>query len=336
MRVACFALCLLAAPSFALPTANVESKLLIEQVESKAQSKKVESKKSAPVAALQHIAVMGASLSAGMGLDPQNPFTPKLNLSKVVEASLKGAHDPVMQQASLMFFMDPIGSASTLTTAVKAGQPTLIVGLDYLFWFGYGSRMPNEADRLALLEKGLETLEDLACPILVGDFPDMSLALKVSQPVLPPDALPSPEALKKLNARLRAWAATRKNVIVLPVAELTAKLVAGEEIRVRGNLWPKGSMKALMQADALHTTLEGTTLLWIAAVDKLLAVRKEIPAEVFDLDARSILLKLDPNYAAAVRSPADTKAARGKTSSRPEPVPAGTSKSGPAKKDESR
>src|SRR5580765_3781161 len=180
MRSSALALLFLTVPALALPSAKVEAKP--EQA----------------VPALQRIAVIGASLTAGMGLDPANPLASRLNLSKVVEASLKSAHDPVLQQGSLMFFMDPIGTAKGMAPALKSAKPTLIVGVDYLFWFGYGSNLPNEADRLALLEKGLKTLEEYDCPILVGDFPDMSAATKVPQPILPADAVPSAETLKKL------------------------------------------------------------------------------------------------------------------------------------------
>jgi hypothetical protein len=315
MRASLTALLLLAAPAFALQTA------------------KVDPKRGAPVAALQRVAVLGASISAGMGLDPANPFAPEMNLSKVVEASLKGAHDPVLQQASVMFFMDPIGDSGRLMAAVKAAKPTLIVGVDYLFWFGYGSQMPNEADRLALLEKGLQTLEGLECPILLGDFPDMSLALKSPKPVLPPDALPPPATLKKLNERLHAWAAAHKNVILLPMAELTAQVVAGEEIRARDNLWPKGAMKALMQEDLLHTTLEGTTLLWIVGADRLLRSRKEIPAGALDLDARSILAKLDPKYPVAAQTTQGGKLSHAAAPPAKAPVPAGAGQTDPKKKD---
>ena len=57
---------------------------------------------------------------------------------------------------------------------------SLIVAIDFLFWFGYGAGKDAEG-RMASLEQGLDLLEGLMGPILLGDLPDVRHA-KVFEP----------------------------------------------------------------------------------------------------------------------------------------------------------
>jgi hypothetical protein len=246
-------------------------------------------------ALLERVAVIGASLSAGHGLggDPGRPKA-TLTLASVIEAGLLGKHAPVLDASSLMTFIDPVGSTKSALSALEKGDPTLVVALDYLFWYGYGARWGGEQERLAALEQGLASLEGLRCPVLLGDFPDMRSALQAKRRVLPAQAVPDPETLAKLNQRLEAWAKQHANVVLVPVSKLMGSLLAQEELRVGSNLWRKEVVPGLLQDDGLHPTLEGATGLWLFAVERLLQARRDVPGKAFELDAGTLARKISP------------------------------------------
>lgn len=235
------------------------------------------------------IVVLGASFSDGFGLDQD--VGARTTFAEVVDAALALEHKPVRSSADALMFLDPDKSARTLVESAKAADPTLVVAIDYLFWFGYGEAASDDA-RLQKLERGLKSLEGFRCPVLVGDFADMSLALQVDPKTvvvpLAPQQVPAPAALVKLNERLTQWAADKPNVVIAPCAELMKQLRADEEIRVRGNTWHKGSLEFLLQKDRLHTTLEGSIAMWICAADRLVKLKPEIPASAFEWRAREI------------------------------------------------
>jgi hypothetical protein len=149
-------------------------------------------------ALLERVAVIGASVSAGFMLGADAHKIP-LNLSRVIEAGLIAKHSPVLNASDEMTFIDTLGSSKSAAKALAKDDPTLVVALDYLFWFGYGATWGGEKERLSALEMGLKSLEGLECPILLGDFPDMSSATKVKHPILPAQAVPDPATLAKLN-----------------------------------------------------------------------------------------------------------------------------------------
>ncbi|MBK7643302.1 MAG: SGNH/GDSL hydrolase family protein [Planctomycetes bacterium] len=264
---------------------------------------------------LQHVAVIGASLSAGHGLG-KGPKGTRLDLAQVIDAGVSAAHGEVFNASSRMTFLDPVASSKKAFGELATRETTLVVALDYLFWFGYGTSWNGEKERLDALEIGLKSLEELKCPILLGDFPDMSSALKAPQPVLPAQAVPDAATLKKLNERLAAWVKEHPNVVLVPVSQLMGALLAGEELRVGTNLWTKGKVGSLLQEDGLHPTLEGTTGLWLFALERLRAAHKELPANAFETKVGTIDERLSPGLQLHVVD---------------EPIPAKRGKTAPAK-----
>ncbi len=282
MRLAILALCALAGASFASETQKT------------APAPREVEKKSV---AVDKIAVIGASISAGFRLDGNtDPFADsKLKLADIVSASLNVPHQPVVNQATQSFFMDPTGTAAATMSELATEKPTLVVAIDYLFWFGYGVK--KEEQRVPALEAALASLAKLECPILLGDLPDMTLASRTNDPVfgrpmLQKTMLPSADTLKQLNEKIAAFAKEHKNVVIVPLADLTTKLQSDAEVSVHGNKWPKGSIDKLMQGDRLHTTLEGTCAVWVVAVDAWLAKSKDLPAATFELDVAKLLAKV--------------------------------------------
>ncbi len=262
-------------------------------------------------ALLERVAVIGASVSAGFRLGDDAQKVP-LNLKRVIDAGLIAKHSAVLDASSEMTFLDALGSSQSAAKALEKDDPTLVVALDYLFWFGYGATWGGEKERLAALELGLKSLEGLGCPILLGDFPDMRSALKAKKQMLRPEAVPDPGTLAKLNERLAAWAQEHKNVVLVPISKLMGALLAGDELRVGGNLWRKGTVSALLQEDGLHPTLEGTTGMWLFAAECLLEARKDLPRSALEPKAGTIVAKLAPELKlGVVYEPIQTK--HGKT-----------------------
>jgi hypothetical protein len=245
----------------------------------------------AKVGALSRILVLGASLSQGYGLE-LDVGAPVL-FADVVEGTLRVEHEPVRSQAALLFFASPLSSARNAVTAGKAFDPTLVVGIDFLFWFGYGA-FPSEDDRMAMLEKGLALLETFSCPVLVGDFPDLGDASRdlarggAKGRMLGAEQVPQPESLARLNRRLREWAAARKGVVVVPLGEFVARLHAGKDVEIHGTRWAGPALDGLLQKDRLHPTLRGAIALWFGALDALVAAKPEIPSSAFDWDAEFV------------------------------------------------
>lgn len=245
--------------------------------------------------ALRRVAIVGASVSAGFGLDPEHDILSgresQVRLASVVNASILGAHDSPVDRATMAFFMKPADFASKQAREVAEAKPSMVVALDYLFWMSYGRKEPGDKARF---EAGLKALEPFTCPVLVGDLPDFN-GVEVSPMMLPAPAIPSKEALAWCNERLREWAKGRANVVVVPVREMFAKLLADEPIELRGNSFAAGAKRKLMQLDGLHTTLEGTSALWVLALDAWLATKPQgVGATALELDVATLVRKALP------------------------------------------
>src|ERR1017187_639287 len=83
------------------------------------------------------IVMVGASASAGFTL--AEPFggtnTQKCRLSGYLDAALTAPHEPVKNLANALFFLMPEPAARMQIEQAAKARPTLVVGLDFLFWF---------------------------------------------------------------------------------------------------------------------------------------------------------------------------------------------------------
>lgn len=217
---------------------------------------------------LQRVAAIGASATRGFNLtlDIEHHgavHSRKVALADVLDAAITDPHEPVMGVGDLFFFAGPKRSGTLQQARALGSKPTLVVAVDFLFWFGYGAvnaegkPMAGDADRLALLEEGLKLLDKFECPVVVGDFPDMSAAVGGMLSEL---QMPSPEALRQLNERLHAWAKDRPKTVVVPLADVVARMQKGEEIVIGPHRWT-GDGAPLLQPDELHPTVDGTICL---------------------------------------------------------------------------
>jgi hypothetical protein len=144
-----------------------------------------------------------------------------------------------------------------------AAKPTLVVGIDFLFWFCYGKGF-DEAGRLQHFEKGLELLEAIHCPLVIGDLPDASAAVNG---MISPDEMPGSETLAAANRRLQEWAAQHPSVLVVPLSKFMTAVMADQALATHGVVLPAGQTRPLLQDDKLHPTARGCAALALTILD---------------------------------------------------------------------
>lgn len=224
--------------------------------------------------------MIGASASAGFVLS--EPFggnnTTKCKLSYYVDAAIIAPHAPVKNLASALVFMNPEAFEPLQITAATNARPTLVIAVDYLFWFCYGEA-GSDAERAQRFEHGLKLLEQIPCPLVVGDIPDASAATNTG--IISVEQVASETARRAANKRLKEWAAAHHNVMVVPLAEFMRATMANKAVKVHGQTLAAGKTRALLQADELHPTPRGAAVLALGILDALVSKQPEFsPGEV--------------------------------------------------------
>ena len=229
---------------------------------------------------------IGASFAAGFGAER--------SFLQAFEASLQRPAAEALDLGDPLFFLSPLATGKRQVEAALEAEPTLVLALDFLFWFGYGALdveggpLESEPERLALLEAGLALLADFECPLVLADFPDMSAAVGG---MLMPAQMPVRATLGQLSQRVRAWAAARPRTLVIPLAELVRSLSSEQEVRIGRHVFREGTR--LLQADHLHPTVDGLLATAQLVCDEL--VRAELaPAEAFCFELAPARARLVP------------------------------------------
>lgn len=235
-----------------------------------------ESKKDA-LPLMSQVVVIGASLSNG--------FASGLKLASAMDPGIAIEHKRVRDYSTSTFFMDPRRFGKlTMDRALKK-KPSLLVALDYVFWYGYGYVYPrNVADntgmrptkeqlakkklamRLAKFEVGLAQLDRYEGPLVLADLPDMTGA---DPRMLSRNQIPTRTELAALNKRLAAWVEMRRKkgrkTMIFPLARMVERMKKGE---IQLPATPDGknaaralSVKELMTWDKLHPSKVGVVLL---------------------------------------------------------------------------
>ena len=217
------------------------------------------------------IVMVGASASAGFTESEPlgGPKTPQYRLSRYLDAALLVAHEPVQNLANTMFFIQPEAAGRYQIDQALEARPTLVVGIDFLFWFCYGEG-PTDKDRLQRFEKGLKLLEAVDYPLILGDIPDASGA---SNDMLPADQIPSAETMSAANRRLKQWAATRRQVVIVSLSGFMRAAMANQALTIHGHTVPEGKTGALLQSDKLHPSALGSAVLALAILDAFQSTR---------------------------------------------------------------
>lgn len=235
--------------------------------------------------ALSRVAVVGASASAGfLCLFPDHPAP--VTLDRALWSVLA---DETTAEFSLsatpMFFTNSREIGPALLADALATRPTLLVALDFLFWFAYGNVDANgrwitdESQRLALFDAGLRLLDRFEGPMVVGDIPDMTPAIGL---MLSRSQVPQRETLAALNARLREWAGARPRVIIMPIAELIEEIRAGDGLTIGPRSWDAQTARTLILPDNLHPSPQGQIVSAIIIADLLAERLPDVEASHFN------------------------------------------------------
>lgn len=251
----------------------------------------------APAAATSpyaRIVTVGASVTAGFTESEPlgGPNTTRLRLDRYVEAALNVPHTPVTNLGNTFFFLHPNLVGRRQIDQALRHRPTLIIGLDFLFWFLYGEGR-TDADRLTRFEQGLKLLETVECPLVLGDMPDASAAVNG---MLRPEQMPSTNAIAAANRRLTEWAAGRPRVVIVSLSAFMRNALANRAIKLRGHTLPAGQTRRLIQDDLLHASPHGCAALALAALEAVEATHPESttgelrrdPNEVYRLVMKSL------------------------------------------------
>ena len=254
----------------------------------------------------QRIVMIGASVTAGFtAAEPLGgPNTPHYDLSRYVDAALTVPHKPVQNLGNAFFFFQSNVFAQQQLTRALTNNPTLIIGVDFLFWFCYGEGSTDE-ERLQRFDQGLKLLEKVDCPLVVGDIPDASAAVNG---MLRPDQMPSLKAIAAANLRLKEWAGSRRHVVILGLSEFMRNVMANRAITIRDYTLPDGKTRILVQDDNLHSSPPGCAVLALATLDAFQSTRQGIHSGELRRDPKEIFRRVINS-----QKPAPTKASKSKT-----------------------
>ena len=255
-----------------------------------------ESPATAETAAEEHVlsraVVAGASISDGFGLARE--LGTGMKLAQVFEASCVKEGANFIALGDSRFFIEPVSAGRRIVDAAIENKASCFIGVDFLFWYAYGNK--STARRLQHLEQGLKELERLKCPVLLGDMPDMSMALEggyFGRPMITEKMIPSEDALEALNARLIEWVGAREAAEIIPLKALLTKIQAGETIELREQRYQPEELPELMQADNLHLSAKGSIAVSLLTADLLVKRHKELKAEDFLFDRAKARVRLD-------------------------------------------
>lgn len=287
------------------------------------------------------IAVVGASASDGFGVslradappadsnasvDPnakptgaKKPTPVQLNLSDVLRHAAKTTTDGTTSQPVIMhhyssgfFFTNPgpIGQGE-IYRALKI-KPTLVLGLDFLFWYVYGTvtadgkPMTTGADRLSNLELGLEQLDRIVnagIPLVIADIADMHDAIGK---MLSENQVPDIDTIEKVNKRIMEWVKARPLVKIMPLSQILETLKKGGSIDLAGKSWNPAELGALLQDDQLHPTFAGTVVIAAGLIDLAKTNDPSTPPP-FDFDPKLIRERVLEKAATKKAVKADSK-----------------------------
>lgn len=225
---------------------------------------------------LDRVAFIGASATAGFGVISTDPEAKSPVVPVSFAACFRGICTRPIETYDLgssFFFANPGGTGRSALERALDRRATLVVGVDFLFWYVYGAddgrggRLENEAARLDKLELGLAQLDRIPkeTPIVLGDLPNMESAVGK---MLSRSQMPAAETIAKANTRIAAWAEARGNVILFPLADLVTDLKAGKSITVGGVEFVPTAGR-LIQSDDLHPTFRGSLAMGFLLAEKL-------------------------------------------------------------------
>jgi hypothetical protein len=255
---------------------------------------------------LARVAAVGASATHGFFaqilVDSDGRMQPAvMDLGDALAAVLAGAEETTTA-ASTLFFRSPDEWADRLLAQARRADPTTLVAIDYLFWFGYGQtghRPGTDADaaeRRERLDRGLARLATVrpTATVVVGDLPDMSAAVGR---MLSAGQVPDAETRADLNRRIRDWTAERPHVVLVSLNDIMRSMQAGDRLGVPGRV-------PILKPDRLHPTADGLVVLAREIARRLLEERPDITGEMVELDHEAAIERLRRRLAARLEASA--------------------------------
>ena len=250
--------------------------------------------------------VIGASASDGFGISVrENGAKPgdgvSVSLADILRVALSAPHT-VEAYSSSMAFANPGPILSGEMERALRQSPTVIIGIDYLFWYVYGTRdasggaMRTRDERLANLERGLAQVDGALArgiPVILGDIPDMKAAIgKMLSRAQVPDA----STLDAINARIREWAQARPGVRVFGLKESVMSISTNGSMRAGGTDWNVDDHGPLLLRDELHPSFPGLVAVASAVVESAATLLPEGSRTAFvasfDLDPMMVRRRL--------------------------------------------
>lgn len=221
--------------------------------------------------------VIGASASDGFGISVREHGAKPgdgvgVSLADILRVA-HGAPRTVEAYSSSMAFANPGPILSGEMERALRHSPSVVIGIDFLFWYVYGTSdatgapMRTREQRLANLDRGLAQV-DLALarriPVILGDIPDMKAAIGK---MLSRAQVPDPATLDAVNARIREWAQSRPGARVFGLRESVAAIAATGSMRAGGIEWSADDHGPLLLRDELHPSFSGLVALASAVVE---------------------------------------------------------------------
>jgi hypothetical protein len=224
------------------------------------------------------IVIIGASASAGFVMSEPlgGPETMNCKLSYYLDAAISAPHPPLRDLSTALMFLNPDALGPEQVDNAIAAKPTLVIGVDFLFWSCYGPDL-TDAGRLRRFEAGLKLLDRIPCPLVVGDIPDASAATNTG--IIGADMVADTAVRTAANARLKAWAARHAQVSIIPLAQFMQRVAANRAVTVHGLKFAAGTTRRFLQVDELHPTPKGAALLALGILDALVRQDRQFPAQ---------------------------------------------------------
>ena len=127
-----------------------------------------------------------------------------------ISPRLSQADAVVIDHADPDLSRSPRTRGESAVRALLEAEPTLVVAVDFVFWFAHTSRLPRA--RRDDVDQALALLDHFEGRLVAGDL----AALDTS--TLPAAQRPGAEEVAALNARIHAWAEERSNVSIVELS----------------------------------------------------------------------------------------------------------------------
>ncbi|MEM6675824.1 MAG: SGNH/GDSL hydrolase family protein [Planctomycetota bacterium] len=244
---------------------------------------------------LSNVVTIGASVTAGYGNASELKTDEDAPLAVFLAAAAADENARFTGEGDRWFFSNAGKVGKRQVEDALAASPSLVVGVDYLFWHAFGNSNSSDPRREVGLEAGLAQLDRFGCPLVIGDLPDVSHALQgkgpFGGPLVTRDLFPTDEERARMNRRIREWAEKRGDVAIVPLAEMTANMVEGRPIAVQDLTWTAKELSDALQPDLLHPHVHGT--IWVSLLVLDAATRLDgIDSKDFVWDHETIMERL--------------------------------------------